>query len=72
MSRLQFRTILREAGRAPEVAWRREATAGIRLQGDVRIGDAISNPYFVELTVRLVPRTVDYPHGIEILDIRDI
>ena len=65
-------TFARDADTAPEVSWRRDETAGIRLQGDVRIGEKISNAYFVELTVRIVPRTVDYPHGIEIIDIRDI
>lgn len=65
-------TFARDDDKAPQIAWRREDTAGVRLQGEVRIGDDTSNAYAVELTVRIVPRTLDDPHGLEILAIRDI
>ena len=62
----------RTGQKKPQVIWRREGMAGIRIGGEIRLGEAISNPYFVELTVRLIPRTLDNNHGIEITDIRDI
>jgi hypothetical protein len=65
-------TFTREPEQRARVVWRREDTAAVALQGDVRIGDDISNAYYVELTVQIVSRTQDYAHGIKILDIRDM
>jgi len=65
-------TFAREPEQRARVAWRRNDTAAIDLRGDVRIGDNVSNPYYVELTVQIVPRTQDYAHGIKIIDIRDM
>ena len=65
-------TFAREPEQRALVVWRRDDTAAIALQGDVRIGEEISNAYYVELTVQIVPRTQDYAHGIKIIDIRDM
>ncbi len=65
-------TFARDPEKRARVAWRRKDTAAIELRGDVRIGDDVSNSYYVELTVRIVPRTQDYAHGIKIIDIRDM
>ena len=65
-------TFARNAEQRARVVWRRDDTAAVALQGDVRIGEDISNAYYVELTVQIVPRTQDYAHGIKILDIRDM
>ncbi|VAW82937.1 hypothetical protein MNBD_GAMMA13-692 [hydrothermal vent metagenome] len=65
-------TFARDSEKRARVVWRRNDTAAIALRGDVRIGDEVSNPYYVELTVQIVPRTQDYAHGIKIIDIRDM
>ena len=65
-------TFARDSEKRARVVWRRNDTAAIALRGDVRIGDDVSNPYYVELTVQIVPRTQDYAHGIKIIDIRDM
>lgn len=65
-------TFSREEAKRARVVWRRADTAAIELQGDVRIGDAIKNDYYVELTVQIVPRTQENTHGLQILAIRDL
>jgi len=65
-------TFARDSEKRARVVWRRDDTAAVALQGDVRIGEDISNAYYVELTVQIVPRTQDYAHGIKIIDIRDM
>ena len=61
-----------EDKKKPTVVWRRDGKAAVRLGGQVRIGDEIGNDFFVELTLKLVPRTLSNAHGIEVIDIRDI
>ena len=65
-------TFARDPEQRARVVWRRADTAAVALQGDVRIGEDISNAYSVELTVQIVPRTQDTAHGIKIIDIRDM
>ena len=65
-------TFAREADKRARVTWRRDDTAAIELQGDVRIGDVIQNDYYVELTVQIVPRTQENTHGLQVLAIRDL
>jgi hypothetical protein len=65
-------TFSREEAKRARVVWRRADTAAIELQGDVRIGDAIKNDYYVELTVQIVPRTQENTHGLQVLAIRDL
>jgi len=62
----------REGEKKPAVIWRRDGKAAVRLGGQVRVGKDTENDFFVELTLRLVPRTLENAHGIEVIDIRDI
>ncbi len=62
----------REGDKKPAVIWRRDGKAAVRLGGQVRVGKDTENDFFVELTLRLVPRTLENAHGIEVIDIRDI
>ncbi len=62
----------REGDKKPTVIWRRDGKAAVRIGGQVRVGKDTENDFFVELTLRLVPRTLENAHGIEVIDIRDI
>jgi len=65
-------TFARDEESRARVVWHRDDMAAIELRGTVRIGEDISNAYYVELTVQITPRTQDMAHGIEITDIRDL
>ncbi len=65
-------TFTRDEEKRARVVRHRDDTAAIELRGTVRIGEDISNAYYVELTVQITPRTQDMAHGIEITDIRDL